>query len=286
VKPAPFEYHAPETTADVLSLLAEHGDDAKPLAGGQSLVPMLALRLTRFDHLVDLNRVADLTGVERRNGAMRVGAMTRQADLAPVDAVPLLPRAIPLIGHFQIRNRGTVGGSIAHADPAAELPAVALALDATLEIGGSAGTRTQTADEFFTGTWMTTLEPDELLLGIDFPVWSDRAGFAIEEVARRMGDFALVGAVCAVELGAGDRVERAAISLIGMGSTPLRAAAAESALAGSSPTESDLAEIGQLAVGELDPPEDIHASSHYRLRVGAHILARALTKALEDARGG
>ena len=286
MKPAPFEYHAPEATADVLALLAAHGDEAKPLAGGQSLVPMLALRLTRFEHLVDLNRVPDLAGVERRNGALRVGAMTRQADLAGDAAVPLLGLAIPLIGHFQIRNRGTVGGSIAHADPAAELPAVALALDAELEIAGSSGSRTQAAADFFTGTWMTTLEPDELLLGMQFPVWDGRSGFAIEEVARRMGDFALVGAACGIALGDGDRIDKAAIALFGMGSTPLRASVAEAALTGDAPGESELVEIGQLAVADLDPPEDIHASSRYRHSVGAHVVTRAVTRALEDARGG
>jgi carbon-monoxide dehydrogenase medium subunit len=285
VKPAPFEYHAPETTADVLALLAEHGDEAKPLAGGQSLVPMLALRLTRFEHLIDLNRVPELTGVERETGTLAVGAMTRQAALASTDAVPLLTHALPLIGHFQIRNRGTVGGSIAHADPAAELPAVALALDAELEIAGSSGTRTQPASEFFTGTWMTTLEPDELLARVHFPVWSGRAGFAVDEVARRMGDFALVGAACGVELGDGNKIDRAAIALFGMGSTPLRASAAEAALQGGEGTPDELAEVGQLAVADLDPPEDIHASTSYRRRVGAHVVARALTSALENARG-
>jgi aerobic carbon-monoxide dehydrogenase medium subunit len=286
VKPAPFEYHAPEATADVLALLAAHGDEAKPLAGGQSLVPMLALRLTRFEHLIDLNRVPDLAGVERRNGALRVGAMTRQADLAGADAVPLLGLAIPLIGHFQIRNRGTVGGSIAHADPGAELPAVALALDAELEIAGSSGTRTEAASDFFTGTFMTTLEADELLLGVHFPVWEGRSGFAIEEVARRMGDFALVGAACGIALGDGDQIEKAAIAFFSMGSTPLRAAAAEAALTGEAPAESELVEIGQLAVADLDPPEDIHASSRYRHSVGAHVVTRAVTRALEDARRG
>jgi carbon-monoxide dehydrogenase medium subunit len=288
VKPAPFEYHAPEATADVLALLAEHGDEAKPLAGGQSLVPMLALRLTRFEHLVDLNRVEELSGTGRENGAVRVGAMTRQASLADdgvTDAVPLLGLAIPLIGHFQIRNRGTVGGSIAHADPAAELPAVALALDAELEIAGSSGMRTQAASDFFTGTWMTSLAPDELLVAIKLPVWAGRAGFAIEEVARRMGDFALVGAACGVELGDDERVTRTAIALFGMGSTPLRAATAEAALVGSTPADLDLAEVGRLAVNELDAPEDIHASSRYRHNVGAHVVARALTRALEEARG-
>ena len=287
VKPAPFEYHAPESTADAVGLLAEHGDEAKPLAGGQSLVPMLALRLTRFEHLVDLNRVAELRGVERRGGVLAVGAMTRQAELERAEAVadvPLLRLATPLIGHFQIRNRGTVGGSIAHADPAAELPAVALALDAQLEIATTSGSRSVAAADFFLGTWETSAASDELLTGVHFPVWSARAGFAVEEVSRRLGDFALVGVACGVELGDGDAVTRAAIALLGMGSTPLRAGAAEAALVGSTATATDLAEIGQLAVRDLDPPADIHASSRYRLAVGAHVVERALARALEAAR--
>src|SRR6202171_6378804 len=180
MKPAQFTYHAPESLADVSGLLAEHGDDAKVLAGGQSLVPLLALRLTRFPHLVDLNRVPELSGLERVNGLLEVGAMTRQATVehAPETvAVPLLARAVPLIGHFQIRNRGTIGGSIAHADPASELPAVALALDAQIEIAAATGGRTVPASEFFVGTWTTSLEPDELLAAIQFPIWDGRCGF-------------------------------------------------------------------------------------------------------------
>jgi carbon-monoxide dehydrogenase medium subunit len=289
MKPAPFEYHAPESVDDVVAVLAEHGDEAKPLAGGQSLVPMLALRLTRFEHLVDLNRVDALSGIERRNGAVVVGAMTRQAELERAEGaapVPLLGLAAPFIGHFQIRNRGTVGGSIAHADPAGELPAVALALDARLEIASPSGTKEVAATDFFVGTWTTSLEPEDLLLAVHFPVWEGRCGFAVDEVARRHGDFALTGAVCGVTLGAGDVVERATIALLGMGSAPLRATPAETALVGSAPTPADLTEIGELAVRDLDPPEDIHASSTYRRKVGAHVVARGLARVLEQARGG
>ena len=197
MKPAPFEYHAPESLADVTALLAEHGDEAKVLAGGQSLVPMLALRLTRFEHIIDLNRVDELRGVERANGTLTVKSMTRQAavehDTAAGEAVPLLAEALPLIGHFQIRNRGTVGGSIAHADPASELPAVALALDAELEVAGANGTRRVPAADFFLGTWTTSIGEDEILSAVHFPVWQGRTGFAVEEVARRSGDFALAG---------------------------------------------------------------------------------------------
>jgi carbon-monoxide dehydrogenase medium subunit len=286
VKPAPFEYHVPESIDDVVALLAEHGDEAKPLAGGQSLVPMLALRLTRFEHLIDLNRVEALTRVEERDGAVVLGAMTRQVALERngATAVPLLGLAAPLIGHFQIRNRGTVGGSIAHADPAAELPAVTLTLDATLEVTSTTGTKDIAAADFFVGTWTTLLEDDELLSAIRFPVWSGRCGFAIEEVARRHGDFALTGAVCAVAIDDNNVVQRAAISLLGMGSTPLRASAAEQALVGSAGDAPALAEIAQLAIADLDPPEDIHASSRYRRSVGAHVVERALAGALQEAR--
>jgi carbon-monoxide dehydrogenase medium subunit len=289
MKPAPFEYHAPESLSDVTALLAEHGDEAKVLAGGQSLVPMLALRLTRFEHIVDLNRVDDLRGVSRANGTLTVKAMTTQRtvehDAAAGQAVPLLAEAIPLIGHFQIRNRGTVGGSIAHADPASELPAVALALDAELEVAGPSGTRTVPASEFFVGTWTTTIGEDEILRAVHFPVWSDGAGFAVEEVARRSGDFALTGVVAAVEVDGGGAVSRAGISFLGMGPTPIRARQAEQALVGSTPTTSELDEIGRLAVADTEPTADVHASAEYRKHVGAHLVVRALDRALGAARG-
>jgi carbon-monoxide dehydrogenase medium subunit len=286
MKPAPFEYHAPATVSDVVALLAEHGDEIKPLAGGQSLVPMLALRLTRFEHLVDLNRVDELDGIRRDNGTLTVGATTRQATIERselAEAVPLLARAAPLIGHFQIRNRGTVGGSLAHADPAAELPAVALALDAHFEIATAAGRHTVPAADFFVGTWTTSLEPNELLTAVRFPVWDGRCGFDVDEVARRAGDFALAGVTTALQLDSGGTIQRAAIALFGMASTPVRASAAETALIGSQPDAAALSEAAQLAVRDLDPPEDVHASSTYRRSVGAHLVGRSLTRALDEA---
>jgi aerobic carbon-monoxide dehydrogenase medium subunit len=286
VKPAPFEYHAPESVDDVVGLLAEHGDEAKPLAGGQSLVPMLALRLTRFEHVVDLNRIPALVGIERDERTVTVGAMTRQAELGRSDAaaaVPLLGLATPFIGHFQIRNRGTVGGSIAHADAAGELPTVALALDAELDVASTAGSRTIAASEFFLGMWDTAVGPEELLTTIRFPVWSGRCGFAVDEVARRYGDFALAGAACGIELGADGTVARAAIALLGLGSMPLRATAAEAAIVGRAPSADDMAEIGRLAVADVDLPTDIHASGEYRRAVGAHVATRGLDTALTRA---
>jgi carbon-monoxide dehydrogenase medium subunit len=286
MKPAPFAYHRPTTAADAVALLADLGDGAKVLAGGQSLIPMLALRLAVFDDLVDIGRVDELRGIERRNGSLWIGGGTvdsvveHSAEVAA--AVPLLTRASPFVGHFQIRNRGTVGGSLAHADPAGEYPAVALALDASISALSVRGTRVVPAAEFFTGLWSTALEPDELLTGVSFPVWSGRCGFAVEELARRHGDFAIAGAAVAVSLASDDRVERCAISLIGLGSTPMRASAAEAAVG-----QVDPAEVGHLAVANLDGvPSDLHGSSEYRKRVGAVMVERALTSALEEARGG
>jgi aerobic carbon-monoxide dehydrogenase medium subunit len=291
VKPAPFTYHAPERPDEVVGLLAELGDEAKVLAGGQSLVPMLNLRLAVFEHLVDVGRVGELRGIERRNGSLWIGAGTteaaveRSAEVA--EAVPLLARATPLIGHFQIRNRGTLGGSIAHADPAAEYPAVALALDAELEALSPAGTRTFPAAEFFTGLWETALAPDELLTGVRFPVWTGRTGFAVEEIARRHGDFAMAGAVIGIELDGDDRISRAAIGLIGMGSRPERASAAEAELLGRPIAEVDAGELGRTVVAALDSiPSDLHGSASYRTKVGAAMVARAWSAAAEEALDG
>jgi carbon-monoxide dehydrogenase medium subunit len=289
MKPAAFEYHAPESIADVSSLLAEYGDDAKVLAGGQSLVPLLAMRLTRFPHLVDLNRVDELRGIERVNGTLTIKAMTRQSVAEHDDTVaagaPLVARALPYIGHFQIRNRGTVGGSIAHADPASELPAVALALDAELEVARAGSTRRIPAADFFESTWTTTIEPEEVLTAVHVPVWSGRCGFVVDEVARRSGDFALTGVVCAVEVDGGGAVTRSAIGLFGMGPTPIRAREAEAALNGTS-EGAELGDIGRLAVAACSPSDDVHASAEYRIHVGAHLVQRALDRALGDARRG
>jgi carbon-monoxide dehydrogenase medium subunit len=291
VKAAPFDYHAPATPEEVVGLLADLGDGAKILAGGQSLVPILALRLTAFDHLVDLRRVEGLRAIERRDGHVRIGAATTQAtverssDVAA--AVPLLARATPFVGHFQIRNRGTIGGSLAHADPAAEYPAVAVALDAELEILSPSGTRAVPAADFFAGMWTTAVGEDELLTAVTFPVWTGRCGFDVAEIARRHGDFAIAGACVGVSLDGAGRVERCAIGLLGMGPTPVRARGAEAAALGVAAADVVPSEIGRLAVeGLADLPADVHASADYRRRVGAVVTARALRRALEEAQGG
>ncbi|WP_419928143.1 FAD binding domain-containing protein [Candidatus Poriferisocius sp.] len=294
MKPAPFEYHAPETVADVVGLLAEHGDDAKPLAGGQSLVPMLAMRLTRFEHIVDLNRVDELFGVAADNGGVRIGAMTRQAavetDAAVAERVPLLHLASPHIGHFQIRNRGTIGGSVAHADPASEYPAVMLALDGTAEIASASGTREVPAAEFFESTFMTAVASDELLTALRFSAWDQPAGFAFDEIARRSGDFALAGAAVGIGTDARGRINRAAVGMLGVGPTPLRASSVEAALTGLAVADADPAEIGRLAADDMDPIGDVHASAEYRRRAGSTLVGRVLADALaqvttEDGNG-
>ncbi|MGW1024770.1 FAD binding domain-containing protein [Streptomyces sp. NPDC002577] len=288
MKPAPFEYHVPTGAGEAVALLADLGDEAKAIAGGQSLVPMLALRLASFGHLVDLRHVAELRGIERRDGSVWIGAGTTQATIQGSDEVrgtiPLLARATPLIGHFQIRNRGTVGGSLAHADAAAEYPAVALTLDAELEALSVRGRRTVPAARFFTGTWTTALADDELLTGVAFPVWRRPCGFAVEEFARRSGDFALAGATVAVGLDADGRIDRCAIGLFGLGATPCRARAAEQELIGAEPTEDKADDIGGLAMSGLGSvPSDLHGSAGYRKRVGAAMVARAWRRAVREA---
>jgi carbon-monoxide dehydrogenase medium subunit len=290
VKPAAFEYYRPASAAEAVTLLAELGDEAKLLSGGQSLVPMLSLRLAVFEHLVDVGRLAELDGIERRNGALWIGATTTEAAVEHSEevatAVPLLARATPYVGHFQIRNRGTLGGSVAHADPAAEYPAVALALDADMEVLSPRGTRSVAAADFFTGLWSTALEPDELLTGVAFPVWSGRSGFAIAEVARRHGDFAIAGAVVAVELDGDDVVRRCGIGLIGLGSTPLRATAAEQLATGVAVRDVDAAEVGRAAVADLTSiPSDLHGSATYRAKVGATTVERTWRDATQEALG-
>jgi carbon-monoxide dehydrogenase medium subunit len=231
--------------------------------------------------------IPELRYVRQRPGAIDIGAATVdavvEADQGVATAVPLLARATPLIGHFQIRNRGTVGGAMAHADPAAEYPAVALALDADMEAVSVRGTRRIPATSFFRHFWTTDLEPDELLVGVHFPIWNGRCGFSVREFARRHGDFALAGAAVAVELDADDRVKRCAIGLFGLGSTPRRASTAESAADGHKP-DFPAHELGRLAMSDLtDVPSDVHGSARYRTRVGAAMVARAWDEAIAEA---
>jgi carbon-monoxide dehydrogenase medium subunit len=288
MKAAQFAYHRPATVAEAAQMLAEFGDEAKILAGGQSLVPMLAMRLTYFENLIDISRVDELKNIELRGDELIVAAGTPHAfvgmDDEVADSVPLLTLATPYIGHFQIRTRGTLGGAIAHADPAAEYAAVALALDATIEATSQRGRRDIPAAEFFTGLWETSLAADEILTAVRFPVWSGRSGFAVEEFARRHGDFAIAGATVAVELDHDDRVARCGIGLLGLASTPLRGAAAEEAVVGQNIEAVTAEEVGRLAIGGLtDIPSDLGGSAAYRSRVGAAMVARAWIAAVRQA---
>ena len=287
MKPAPFDYHATRSVAEAVALLAEFGDEAKVIAGGQSLVPMMALRLASFPHLVDVWSTEEMRGVRRHNGTLTVGASTPDAsiehDADVAAAAPLLTMVTPYIGHFQIRNRGTIGGSLAHADPAAEYPAVAIALDAELEAVSAAGSRRIAAADFFEGYWTTSLRPDELLTAVHVPVWGGRSGFGVAEFARRHGDFAIAGAVAGVQLDGDQRVARCALTLFGVGTTPVRCHTAEAAILGTPSADLDAEEIGQLARADVDEPSgDLHAPPEYRMRVAAAMAARALTRALED----
>ncbi|NKY45468.1 FAD binding domain-containing protein [Nocardia cerradoensis] len=288
MKPAAFDYHAPTSAEEAVTLLADLGDEAKIIAGGQSLVPMLALRLAVFDHLVDLRRVDDLRGIEAVASDVRIGAGTTHAAVGASDevrrAVPLLHRATPLIGHFQIRNRGTIGGSIAHADAAAEYPVVALTLDAEIEALSPRGRRTVAAADFFTGMWTTALEPDELVTAITFPVRSGRSGYAIEEFTRRSGDFAMAGAAIAVRLDGDSRIDRCAIGLFGLAPTPVRAREAEADLLGRPADAVAAEEVGAAATANLTAiSSDVHGSAEYRRRLGAAMVARAWRRAIEEA---
>jgi aerobic carbon-monoxide dehydrogenase medium subunit len=291
VKPASFDYHRPDSVEQAVGLLAElgdSGDGAKILAGGQSLVPMLSMRLAYFDHLIDISRLRELQGIERRGQELWIGAGTTEANVGANpqvrQSVPLLTQATPYVGHFQIRNRGTLGGSIAHADAAGEYPTVALTLDAVMEVTSPRGQREIAAADFFTGLWETAVEPDEVLTGVRFPVWGNRSGFAVHEFARRHGDYAIAGAVVAVELDNNDRVSRCAIGLLGLGATPRRAAAAEEAATGKPVSEVSPDEIGQAAMTGLeDVPEDLQGSASYRTKVGAAMTARAWTQAIQEA---
>jgi carbon-monoxide dehydrogenase medium subunit len=286
VKPAPFDYHCPGELSEAIAILQQYSDEAKVLAGGQSLIPLLSLRLSRFDHLVDLQAIEDLRGITTVDGSIRVGAMTTQAGIARnADAatVPLLAKATSHIGHYQIRNRGTVGGSLAHADPAAEYPAVAVALDASLEIAGPGGTRQVSAADFFVSTWVTAMEPEEVLVAAHFPVWSGSTGWAVDEVARRAGDFAMCGAVCGVQLD-GDRLSRVALALFSVGSVPVRARAIEATLAGAAVEDLDLPNIGAEVAAALDPPGDLHATGEQRRNMARVLVPRVLSAAIDEAK--
>ncbi len=285
MKPAPFDYVAPHSLDEAVTALARGGADAKVLAGGQSLIPLLNFRLARPSLLVDLNRVAELAYVQPRERGLAVGAMTRQVAVERGDGLaelqPLLVEAIGYVGHAAIRSRGTIGGSLAHADPAAELPAVAVCLDATLSVVGPGVRRTIAAEDFFVGYLTTLLEPDEILVEAYFPPLKPHTGQAWVEFARRHGDFALAGVAVSLSMD-GEAVREARIVLTGVGGKPERAREAETLLIGGSVAERASA-AANAARSTIDPDADIHATKEYRVHLAGVLTERAIRLAGERA---
>ncbi|HXF94463.1 MAG TPA: xanthine dehydrogenase family protein subunit M [Gemmatimonadales bacterium] len=290
MKPAPFEYHRPDTVDEALALLAEYGGDARALAGGQSLVPAMNFRLARPRVLVDLNRLDSLSYVRAEAEGLHLGAMTRQRAVERSEVVrrdaPLVAEAIPFVAHPQIRSRGTVGGSVAHADPAAELPAVLLALGARFQARSRATHRWIAAGEFFTGLFATALAPDELLTDLVIPPRRPRTGWAFAEVSRRHGDYALAGAAAEVTLDQRGDVAGARIALLSVGDGPVLAREGGATLTGSAPSPEAIgAAAHAAATRDIDPPSDIHASAAYRRHLARVLVRRVLTAACQRARG-
>ena len=284
-----FCYHRPTTVEEAVGLLGEYGGDAKVLAGGQSLVPLLALRLSHPEHLVDIGRVAGLDAVDDGPGGFTVGAGVRHAavERSPLTgrAAPLVAAAMPHIGHRAIRNRGTVCGSLAHSDPAAELPAVTLATGAELVVRSAAGERSVPAADFFLGYLTSALGDTELLTAVRFPPWPAATGWSVQEISRRHGDYALVGLAAVLGLGDAGRVERAALAFFGAGATPVRVAEAERVLVGEHPDPAAFAEAADVVTKAIEPPGDNHATAAYRAHVAGVLTRRCLAEAAERAGG-
>jgi aerobic carbon-monoxide dehydrogenase medium subunit len=287
MKPAQFEYDDPQTLDESLDLLARYGDDCKVLAGGQSLVPLMNFRLARPARLVDINRVQSLAHITDDGGRLVIGAMTRHSQLERSAEVaqrcPLLTEAIGWVGHSQIRNRGTIGGSVAHADPAAELPAAFAALDAVFRVQSRRGARVVGWREFFISHFTTVLAPDELLTAVELPAPDPSTGVGFVEYARRHGDFALGGAAVTVRFDRDGRCEHATIALLSAGPVPLRAEAAERQLLGTSLDEASIQAAAAEAVKDLHPSPDLHGGSEYRVGLLRTLIERGLTMAAARA---
>ncbi len=287
MKPTAFDYHEPATLDEALALLAKYGTDAKALAGGQSLIPAMNFRLAAPAVLIDLNRIDALSYIQNDSGLLRIGGMTRHRTLERSEVVqglaPLVTAAMPHVAHAAIRTRGTIGGSLAHADPAAELPAVMLALDATFVCRDVSTVRSVRASDFFTGLFSTTLQPGELLTEIDVPARSSRAAFAFDEIARRRGDFAMAGAAARVVTDASGVCTSARVALLGVGERPVLSQQVAKMLAGERPTEAAIGAAAEAASEEdIDPASDIHASSRYRRRLAAVLIRRVLARAFNS----
>ena len=286
MKPAPFQYFRPRSVEEALDLLAEHGPDAKPLAGGQSLIPAMNFRLATPAVLVDLNEAEGLANVTVQADGLRIGGMARHRTLERSETVardaPLVTAAMPFVAHAAIRTRGTLGGSLAHADPAAELPAVMLALDAAFTVRSRRGSRMVRAADFFTGLFTTSLEAGELLTEVAIPRRPPRSAYAFQEIARRHGDYALAGAAAAVAVDEHGSCKSARVALLSVADRPILAEHARRALEGKQPTAEAIGAAAAAAADDLDPPGDIHASSAYRRHLAAVLIRRVLERAFFD----
>ena len=284
MKPPRFDYAAPDTLPEAIALLSARNGNAKIISGGQSLMPLLAFRLAAPELLVDLRNIADLDRIRIGDDGVRLGARVRWCDIERdrrlATAHPLLAEAVSHVAHYQIRNRGTVGGSVCHADPAAELPGVALTCDAEMTIAGPAGVRIEPAAAFFRGALVTSLAPDEIVTEIRLPPWPCLRRWAFLEFARRRGDFAIAGVALFYDLGADMTIAGAHVGAIGVGDGPLRLRAAEAALEGRHPVEDTILSAARAARDEVDPPSDLHAPADYRRALLGTLLERALAQSL------
>lgn len=288
MKPAPFEYLAPESLGEAASLLARHGDEAKLIAGGQSLVPLLAFRLATPGVLIDLNGIDELSYLRLEGSSLVIGALARHRDVEHLEELgprcPLVAEGVSSIGHVAIRNRGTVGGSIAHADPAAEWPSIALALDGEIDAVGPNGTRTIPAGEFFLSYFTTALAPDEIVKEVRLRLPDGgRVGSTYLELARRHGDFALAGVGAVVTLGESGAISDARLTLTGVGETAVRSLSAEGVLRGAPPGEGLFEEAAMAADADIEPVSDVHGSSEFRRHIAKVLVRRALRRASERA---
>ena len=290
MKPAPFRYVAARSVEQALALKAEHGDEARFLAGGQSLVPAMNFRLTQPAVLIDINPLDELAGVRNGGDRVHIGALTRYRGLErdPMTQVklPLVAEALPVIAHPQIRNRGTIGGNLAHADPASEMPAIVLTLGGRLHAQSVRGERWIEACDFFVGALTTALEPDEMLTEVELPVATADSGACFLEMSRRRGDFAIIGVACVVRCDAQGQCLEARIGLCNAGDAPVFAEEASSSLAGNTINERAVAEAAALVQGAIDPAGSIHGSKDYQRHLAGVLTARALTTANERARRG
>jgi carbon-monoxide dehydrogenase medium subunit len=289
VIPAQFEYVAPKTLEDALHLIERHGDEAKVLAGGHSLLPLMKLRLAQPRYIIDIGRLRNMNYIREENGRIAIGALTTHSEIASSTLLrakcPLLPETAAVIGDVQVRNRGTLGGSLAHADPAADYPAAVLALDVEINAASTDGTRTIPVGEFFLDMLTTALRPGEILSQVRVAPLAPRSGTAYEKLHQPASGFAIVGVAARLKLGNGEMIEDAAIGVTGLGPKAFRAAAVENALRGKKASEKLFAEAARHAAQGIEPLSDLHASADYRRGMAAVYARRALQRAFARARG-